>query len=152
MHCLGYSFCSLDFGQYIWLKLQAIGDAVGGVEEIHHCHDLDDGCVVQSQPLDRGRVRVDSIGAAVGRRNCQGNDLFGAQVELATQHHRFVLVPGGFQVVGESRHGAPVVGDKINSAGALKILEDLFNFPRCFCFADQTNGGHTFFLMLRLDM
>jgi hypothetical protein len=36
----------VNLRQYVRFDLQAIGDPVGGVEEVYHCHDLYHGRVV----------------------------------------------------------------------------------------------------------
>jgi hypothetical protein len=36
----------VDLRQHVRFDLQAVGDPVGGVEEVYHCHDLYHGRVV----------------------------------------------------------------------------------------------------------
>ena len=73
----------------IRLHLIGIGQTVGAVKHIHYSDQLCHSLIVQSEPLHGGTVGVNSVVAVVGDRNCQGDNLFGEQIEFAGLHDGF---------------------------------------------------------------
>jgi hypothetical protein len=71
---------------------------------------------------------VDSVLAVVGNRDSQGDDLLGAQIELAGLHDGLQLLPDGFQVIRVDRKRLPEVRNKIYPFDRLDIVLYLFHF------------------------
>src|SRR5262249_29885809 len=81
---------------HVRLDLQGVGQFVHLVEEPDDRQQFAIRLAVQPQPLHGGRVAVDSIVTAVGRRYRQGDDLLRQQIQFARPHDRLQPGPAEF--------------------------------------------------------
>src|SRR5690349_18697134 len=106
---------------------ESIHELIEAAEQVHDRHQFKDTFVVKPELPRRGSVHVESIDAAVDRRDGHGNDLLRERVELAWRHHDLGLYPVRLQMVWLDRHDPVKIRHKICAQRGLNVLVDFLH-------------------------
>src|SRR5207244_10457867 len=68
------------------IYLISVGQHVGGLKQGDDRQDFPERLDVQAQLADGRRVRIDAIGAPIGRRDGQGDNLASQRIERSEEH------------------------------------------------------------------
>jgi hypothetical protein len=127
--------------------LISVGEAIHLIEKPDHREHFSEAFNVKSQPLHGGGVRINSVGAAVGNGDRQGDDFLGEQVDLPGLHDRLEPGPTKLQVFRVRGQGAPDVGDAIDLLGRFNVIEDCSNLRMIAIFIHQFHSAHILLIL-----